>query len=96
MCLQNEDSLWDICIPMLQYSEEKIWIEVLGIKDIENLNDDKKIEECFAVEVDHNGLKVKKKVKMKNQKYFWYKVWHSKPSNDETEAHNDAIEIIIN
>ena len=32
---------------------------------------------------------VKKKVKMKNQKYFWYKVWRSKPSNDE-------IEIIIN
>ena len=33
---------------------------------------------------------------MKNQKYFWYKFWHSKPSNDETEAENDAIEIMIN
>ena len=61
MCLQKEDSLWDLCIPMLQYSKEKIWIEVLGIKDTENLNDDKKIEECFAVEVDHNGLMVNKK-----------------------------------
>ena len=33
---------------------------------------------------------------MKNQKYFWYKVWCSNPSNDETGAENDAIEIIIN
>ena len=60
------------------------------------MNDDKKIEECFSIEFDHNGLKVKKKVKMKNQNYFWYKFWRSKPSNDETEAENDAIEIIIN
>ena len=67
-------------MPMLQYSEENIWIEVLGIKDIENLNDDKQIEECFAVEVEHNGfveskktLMVKKKVKIKNQKYFCIK-----------------------
>jgi len=106
MCLHNDielitldefkGSLWDICMPTLQYLEEKIWMEVIGIKDIENLNDDKQIEECFAVEVDHNGLKVKKKVKMKNQKYFWYKVRHSKPSNDETKGENDAIEIIIN
>ena len=43
-------------MPMLQYLEENILIEVLGIKDIKNLNDDKKIEECFAVEVDHNGF----------------------------------------
>ena len=56
MCLQNEASLWDLCIPTLQYSEEKIWIEVLRIKDIENLNDDKQIEECFAVEIDYNGF----------------------------------------
>ena len=68
-------------MPTLQYLEEKIWSELLGIKDIEILNDDKQIEEHFAVEVDHNGfveskktLKVKNKVKMKNQKYFWYKV----------------------
>ena len=33
---------------------------------------------------------------MKNQKHFWYKVWHAKPSNNETEVENDAIEIIIN
>ena len=106
MCLQNgielitldefKDILWDICMPMLQYLEEKIWMEVIGIKDIENLNDDKRIEECFVVEVDHNGLKVKKKVKMKNQNYFWYKVWRSKPNNDEIEAENDEIEIEIN
>ena len=73
MFLQNEielitlskfkDSLWDLYMPMLHYLEENIWIEVLSIKVIENLND----EECFAVEVDHNGLKVKKKVHMKNQ-----------------------------
>ena len=67
------------------------------------MNDDKQIEERFVVDVDHNGfveshktLKVKKKVNMKNQKSFWYKVWHSNRSNDETEAENDAIEIIIN
>ena len=35
-------------------------------------------------------------MKTKNQKYFWYKVWRSKPSNDETEGENDAIEIMIN
>ena len=33
---------------------------------------------------------------MKNQKQFWYKFWHSKPSNDETKDENDAIEIMIN
>ena len=43
-------------MPTLQYSKEKIWIEVLGIKDIENLNDDKQIEECFAVEVECRGF----------------------------------------
>ena len=90
-------------MPKLQYSEEKIWIEVLGIKDIEILNDDKQIQEFFAIEVDHNGfveskkiLKVKKKMKMKNQKYLRYKVWHSKPSNDQAKAKNDVIEIMIN
>ena len=66
MCLQNDielitlskfrDSLWDLCMPTLQYSKEKIWIEVLGIKDIENLNDDKQIKDRFAVEVEHNGF----------------------------------------
>ena len=57
------------------------------------MNDDKKIEECFGVEVGHNGfveskkiLKVEKKMKMKNQKYLWYKVWRSKPSNDEADT----------
>ena len=60
------------------------------------MNDDKQIEEGFAIEVDHNGLMVNKKVKMKNQKYLWYKVWHSEPSNDEAEADNDVIEIMIN
>ena len=33
---------------------------------------------------------------MKNQNYIWYKVWHSKSTNDETQAENDAIEIMIN
>ena len=33
---------------------------------------------------------------MKNQMYFWYKVWRFKPSNDETKDKNNAIEIIIN
>ena len=39
-------------------------------------------------------MKVKKKVK--NQNYFCYTVWRFMPSNDETEAENDAIEIMIN
>ena len=71
MCLQTDiklitldkfkDSLWGLCMPTLQYLEENICIEVLGIKDIENLNDDKQIEEHFAVEVDHNGFRNQRK-----------------------------------
>ena len=30
---------------------------------------------------------------MKNQNYFWFKVWCFKPNKDETEARNDKIEI---
>lgn len=87
MCLQNDieqitlaevkDSLWDLCMPMLQYLVKNIWIGVLGIKDIENLNDGKQIEEHFAAEADHSefeeSLKVKMKVKIKKQMYFGIK-----------------------
>ena len=30
MCLQNEDMLWDLCMPTLQYSEENYGLKSLG------------------------------------------------------------------